>query len=131
MFTSSYQQIGRVLGGITTDSVFFADHAKSEVIRTFMDREAASAFIRRAICLEADSNVKREMRESSRMGTQACDRSLGNTASAVRQAAAKTGIPKRVSPHTFRHSFASHLLLAVTSPICRLLANMKMQSTKP
>ncbi len=25
---------------------------------------------------------------------------LGNTASAVRQAAAKTGIPKRVSPHT-------------------------------
>jgi site-specific recombinase XerD len=31
--------------------------------------------------------------------------------SAVKQAAAKAAIPKRVSPHTFR-TFASHLLLA-------------------
>jgi integron integrase len=31
---------------------------------------------------------------------------------AVREAVARAGIPKRVSPHTFRHTYASHLLLA-------------------
>ena len=31
---------------------------------------------------------------------------------AVKQAAARAAIPKRVSPHTFRHTYASHLLLA-------------------
>jgi site-specific recombinase XerD len=50
---------------------------------------------------------------------------------AIRQAAARTGIPKRVSPHTFRHSFASHLLLANYDihTIQRLLGHSDVKTT--
>jgi integrase len=50
---------------------------------------------------------------------------------AVKAAAARAGIPKRVSPHTFRHTFASHLLLADydLQTIQRLLGHTDIKTT--
>ena len=50
---------------------------------------------------------------------------------AVKQAAAAAGIPKRVSPHTFRHTYASHLLLANydLQTIQRLLGHSDIKTT--
>lgn len=50
---------------------------------------------------------------------------------AVKQAAARAGIMKRVSPHTFRHTFASHLLLANydLQTIQRLLGHTDVRTT--
>jgi integron integrase len=50
---------------------------------------------------------------------------------AVKQAAARAGIPKRVSPHTFRHTYASHLLLANydLQTIQRLLGHSDIKTT--
>jgi site-specific recombinase XerD len=50
---------------------------------------------------------------------------------AVKQAAAQASIPKRVSPHTFRHTFASHLLLANydLQTIQRLLGHSDIKTT--
>ena len=51
--------------------------------------------------------------------------------SAVKQAASRAGIPKRVSPHTFRHTFASHLLLANSDlqTIQKLLGHSDVKTT--
>jgi integrase len=50
---------------------------------------------------------------------------------AVKQAAARAGIPKRVSPHTFRHTYASHLLIANYDlpTIQRLLGHSDIKTT--
>ena len=50
---------------------------------------------------------------------------------AVKQAAAQAAIPKRVSPHTFRHTYASHLLLANydLQTIQRLLGHSDIKTT--
>jgi integron integrase len=50
---------------------------------------------------------------------------------AIKQAATRAGIPKRVSPHTFRHTFASHLLLANydLQTIQRLLGHGDVKTT--
>ena len=50
---------------------------------------------------------------------------------AVRAAVARAGVPKRVSPHTFRHTYASHLLLADydLQTIQRLLGHTDIKTT--
>jgi integron integrase len=50
---------------------------------------------------------------------------------AVKDAATRAGISKRVSPHTFRHTFASHLLLADydLQTIQRLLGHTDIKTT--
>ena len=51
---------------------------------------------------------------------------------AIKRAAGAAGIPKRVSPHTLRHSFASHLLMANYDihTIQRLLGHGDVRTTK-